>query len=166
MISYLRSFALPFGFLMLAGSGLGLRAARGADVNWQVAGPSSWNNTSNWSSGSLPGSLDNADIQNGGVAELTSVVPNVFELNVGRSGGSGELRVLAGGNLTVNTYSFVGRDSTTGTVNSTGGLITFVDTVIFGEQNGAVGTLNVNGGTVTALYHIDFADVAGSTGCS
>jgi len=66
------------GLAMLAGS------ASGTDIDWNKSGTNDWHTSANWSTDSVPGAGDNAQIRNGGTAKISTGDANVYQVEIGR----------------------------------------------------------------------------------
>ena len=123
--------------------------------SWTLdAGTGDWNTAGNWDPAGVPsGAGDNAIIDNGGTAQITSAAPTAGGVIVGHTnGGSGTLQILSGGSLTANnTTAAIGNFAgSTGTmlVDGTGAFNSGSFAITVG--NSGTGTLTVSdGGTVT-----------------
>ena len=136
-----------------------------ADTTWQLGAgtPGDWFAPVNWTNG-VPGSSDNASINNGGTATVNSGLATDNSLTLGDGVGQTGSIALSGGDLvTTNSINsapstvFVGK-SGTGNITQTGGLNeisqTGIDTksyLALGSQPGGVGTYSLSGtGTLAA----------------
>jgi len=111
----------------------------------------SWNNPSNWSTPSVPGSGDVANV-NAGEARITSSSPIVNQLNVGRTPGTNGTVTVDGPGATLSTnptnasgHMWIGREGM-GNLNVTnGGQTVAGGEIVIGRQTGGVGTVTVDG---------------------
>ncbi len=78
------------------------------DTYWQVP-TGDWNWSGNWSAG-IPSSGDDAHIDNGGTASVTSATSPCSGLSIGTSAGQSGTVDISGGSLTVNDSLTVGDD--------------------------------------------------------
>lgn len=117
------------------------------DIDWN-GGTGDWATGTNWVGGVVPGAVDNAFINNGGTAQVTSNVGTIGEafsnkgFSIGTSGNTGTVEVLAGGDLSTNNSSLMS----------------------IGVNAGSVGTLRVNGGSFTSGIANNFVGADGGTG--
>ncbi|MEX2168356.1 MAG: hypothetical protein WD851_03525 [Pirellulales bacterium] len=166
-----------------------------AQTIWN-AGTGNWNTAANWTLGvpnSASGTTFDAQIKNGGTAQLSAPGASVRRMRVGVNAGGGNLEVNGGG-LTVTEdfiLNFEGLGVATTTVQS-GGIVTVPATVVgysvagtsiflitgggsrvnattsFVVGRGATGTLTLaNGGTLAVgngTLPLEIATLAGSTG--
>ncbi len=70
-----------------------------------AAGPGSWFVSSNWSGNSVPGSGSDADISNGGTAQISFGVANPGNLYLGNASTKSGTLLISGGTLSPNTGS-------------------------------------------------------------
>ncbi len=138
----MRSF-LRF-FVLIAAAVLVLRAqpAR-ADVTWTLAGTGDWSVATNWSSGAVPTSTDNADIYNGGTVEVTTTGDVCNNLYVDAATGNSSVQMTAG-SLAVTHTTFVGY-SGAGAFSQSGGS-DFAPYLILASGSASSGTYDLNGG--------------------
>ena len=118
--------------------------AEADDVNWigDPGVPGDWAQEDNWDFGvPIAGdAADNAFINNGGIAQVTTDVGQIGEagvnkgLSIGAFGNEGTVEILAGGSLTMNDFALLN----------------------VGSGADAMGTLTVNGGDFTAGISNDF----------
>ncbi len=123
--------------------------AQAATYTWQVAS-GEFGAASNWG-GTLPGSSDNALINNGGTASVAQGNPTCGDLTLGVSGGSGSVN-MTGGSLSAISggREYVGY-SGTGTFTQSGGMNTVNNFLLLGNVNGS-GSYNLTGGNLTAIF--------------
>ena len=138
-------------------------AARAVDKSWNVS-TGDWSTGGNWAPVGAPGGGDNAWIQNGGTATITSAV-NGSTVRPGQGTGSGTVNVNAGG--TLNAVSLqIGNDNGTGTVNVNGGTINANsggNWLMMGRGAGnSTGHLNIASGTVTSAGPLEFGYDSGN----
>jgi hypothetical protein len=119
-----------------------------ADTTWQLpAGtPGDWFNSGNWSAG-LPNSSTNADIFDGGTAQITSDAATVDTLAVGNGLSETGTLDLSGGTLTAVSLQL----NAGGFFNETGGTFnvdTLNNSINASNFNWTAGTLNVTNGSV------------------
>jgi len=124
-------------------------------VNWKNNTTGSWFDPANWWEGYIPGSGNNAAIDNNGDASVpfnTGVPGTAAELNVGVAN-TGTLRIVSGGDILANT-SYIGNSSgADGTIIVNGGGSRLVLTNSISVGNGGKGLLDINaGGTVSNTY--------------
>jgi hypothetical protein len=81
---------------------------RAADVSWSVTGSGNFTTGSNWSSGTVPGTADNAIIKNGGTATLTLTGTSAGPRYAIGQDGDGTLLITGGGTSTTSGISYVG----------------------------------------------------------
>lgn len=72
---------------------------------WNVAGPADWNTAGNWTSG-LPDAATAASIRNGGTSVIDGFDAFSNSIAVGNHLGSGQLQIINGGSLTMNSTIF------------------------------------------------------------
>jgi hypothetical protein len=120
-----------------------------------------WANENNWSTGSVPGSADNAYIRNDLTAIVSSNVPTITKFIVGDNsqGTTGMMIVQENGSLIATDVCEVGRRTSSGgngTLSVTGGSLS-VSRLLVGvgtETINATGALSVSGGTLTTALDI------------
>ena len=101
-------------------SGICLAAAPSAhavDFNWTNPGVGNWNDPLNWHLGVVPNKATEwgaANVNNGGTAIVSNLVPAVSEAWAGNSGVAGTIIVTNGGTLPVDNWLVVGRTGTGG----------------------------------------------------
>ena len=162
--------------LAAAAAVTGLTAtANAADMTWvgPAATEAPYGDASNWSPALVPGSLDTARVDNGGISVITSN-QSVGNLYPGSTAGSSGTFKQTGGTVTVGSHVLVaeGGSTSTGTYLMSGGALnvagviyagshgtgTFhlsgtgsISTASFqvGVQSTAVGTANISGGSIT-----------------
>jgi hypothetical protein len=158
---------------------LGIAGTVSAQTSWvgPAGVPSPWETPANWSSGSVPNG-EVALINNGGIARITSNVPEILALQLGSAAGlsgsvvhdSGALPLVAtlvlgdspnpvptpagAGTYTMNGGTLTGSDffigsKGAGTFNMNGGVITSLNNMRVSDDNGSTGVLNMNGGEIT-----------------
>src|SRR5688500_17611609 len=158
---------------------LGIAGTVSAQTSWvgPAGVPSPWETPANWSSGSVPNG-EVALINNGGIARITSNVPEILALQLGSAAGlsgsvvhdSGALPLVAtlvlgdspnpvptpagAGTYTMNGGTLTGSDffigsTGAGTFNMNGGVITSLNNMRVSDDNGSTGVLNMNGGEIT-----------------
>jgi fibronectin-binding autotransporter adhesin len=96
---------------------------RAADVTWIAPGSGNFTTGSNWNTGTVPGSADNAIIRNGGTATLTLSGTSAGPRYAIGQDGDGTLLINGGGTSTTTGVSYVGRTQTTGTAAGNGALV-------------------------------------------
>lgn len=130
----------------LAGASLFSGPLRAADVFWEgddAGNPTGWEIGANWSSGATPGAGDNAFINNGRPATVSTDVGFIGEMHV--RGGS-RLNLVAGGKVSPDLdIGFGDEAGSSGELVMTGGLIDAFDGVRIGTAGG-VGTARLTGG--------------------
>ena len=99
--------------------------AHAADITW-TGTTNDFNTPTNWSSGSVPGTADNAIINNGGTVLYTPTT----------------------GNFTVNDLRAADAANSTGTYVQTGSTVTMNSWLRLGNSAGAVGNYQLTGGTI------------------
>src|SRR5690606_21539618 len=106
-----------------------------------------WSTPANWDNG-VPAGSDEASIDNGGTAQVTSAAA-VRILRIGDYGGTGALEVALGGTLTSGGWASLGwLPGASGTATVTGAGSTWTTVILTVGSDGA-GTLTVSeGGTV------------------
>ena len=124
-------------------------AAHAVDTFWDGT-TGDWNTATNWSTDAVPGPSDNAMVNNGGTAQITSDAPAVIDIRAGDGAAStGTINHTAGA-IRVNEWMRIGIGGGTGTYSLSGtGNLTVQNALNIGE--GGTGTLNVSGGTLTKL---------------
>jgi len=132
-----------------------------------VATPSPWENSANWSSGSVPNG-DVAFINNGGIAQMTTYNGEILALQLGSTVGSTGSMIQDGGSLKLTQVLVLGSASDpaptaggSGTYTMNNG--TLLDTDNFVGSKG-FGTFNMNGGTLISTGHMRLGDDEGSRG--
>jgi len=121
--------------------------ARAVDVFWDGGVSDDWSDPGNWNTATVPGTGDNAVVDNGLVSRITtdvSAVPGAID-NLFIDNAS-ELEVATGGALNVLNRTVVGsRVDTSGTLTLSGGTLDVGGEVAIGE-NGGFGTVNQTAG--------------------
>src|SRR3954451_149286 len=133
-----------------------------------VGTPSAWETSANWSAGSVPNG-EVAFVNNGGIATISSSVPETLALQVGSDAGfTGNVVQQAGSGLNLTQVLVLGGSANT--APTTGGIGTYTmnggtlsDTDNFVGSKGA-GTFNMNGGTLISTGHMRLGDDEGSRG--
>lgn len=137
--------AVSFLSLLLSAGG-----AQAVDYFWDFAGPGDWNNGANWSPVGPPsgGFLNNAWINNGGVATISADIPDLGDIHVGAGAGSvGTLNQTGGSTVAGLGWMWVGQGGGWGAYNLSGGTQN-KGQLFIGHSNGT-GELNVsNTGTI------------------
>lgn len=107
-------------------------------------GTGDWFDSGNWSAG-VPNSSTNAQINNGGTAQITTngAQANTIYLGFGSSD-SGTVSISGSGNLSENGIFFIG-ESGAGIVNVTSGGAISGNRFILGDNAGSIGTATVSG---------------------
>ncbi len=152
-------FSLAIGLVAVC---LSVSSVTAVEIFFTGASGSDYDTGSNWSSGAVPASPDDAtigdDVNNSSaVANLmtTPVAPNDFR--IGKNGASGELNHSAG-TLTTNNWVFIGVDSSangasSGTYNLTGTASYVQDTT--GERRFEIGSRGDLANPAQGLVHVD-----------
>jgi T5SS/PEP-CTERM-associated repeat protein len=108
-------------------------------------GTGDWFTPANWTPPGPPTATDDAEINNGGTAQIGAAGAVAQRLTLGNNNtDSGTVSVGAGGNLAVSLNLTVGEFGQ-GTFNVTGGGIAQTDELTLGLQNGSMGTVLVDG---------------------
>ena len=151
---------LCLGLVALAATSIA--PLRAADVTWITTGSGNFSTGSNWSTGTVPTSSDNAVIRNGGSATLTLTGTSVGPRYAIGQDGDGTLLITGGGTSTTTGISYVGRTQTTGTAAGNGSLVIDGSSTLrhttSGElyvgvgsgTRGVSGTMTVNAGSLYA----------------
>lgn len=124
-------------------------AANGWAQNDFLPANGNWNNSVNWSSGSVPGSAEDARIGNGSVVTVDQSEPTVGHISVGWSG-AGTLSLSTGAALTV--IGTGGNDGivNNGAINQSGGSIILNNVALFlGYDTGNTASYDISGGSLT-----------------
>jgi hypothetical protein len=132
------------------------RALGQVDYSWNVAN-GSYTTPANWTPSGPPTFNDNALINNGGTATLSSGVGEAFVLELGSMPSTSGTFIVNGGDYTANHKIHIGEGGTgTATVSSGSVKTPFGEQDIFvgGEENTGTGTLTVSG-TSTAVNASD-----------
>ncbi|MEN3940921.1 PEP-CTERM sorting domain-containing protein [Prosthecobacter sp. SYSU 5D2] len=131
------------------------------EINLTATGD--WLNTANWSSGTLPGTADRANVINGHTATLSGDGGTINALRIG-FGSNGTLIIdgSGGGALTINDSNGNGADTLIATAGTTG-LLQIINggtlasnnagadgEIIIGQGTGSSGTLLLDEGSITA----------------
>ena len=142
--------------------GIAAVPVRAADVSWIVTGSGAFTTGSNWSTGTVPGTADNAVIRNGGTATLTLAGTSAGSRYAIGQDGDGTLLITGGGTSTTTGISYVGRTQTTATAVGNGSLVIDGSSTLrhttSGElyvgvgsgTRGVSGTMTVNAGSTYA----------------
>ena len=122
--------------------------------DWNNTGIGDWSNAANWNGG-IPdntGGWAIGNVNNGGTAIISTLVPNVSEAWAGNDGVAGHIIVTNGGTMTVNNWLVVGRTGGPGntptstlTVGSGGVINKNGDGFIIGDNNNCKGQMFVTG---------------------
>ncbi|BBO36020.1 hypothetical protein PLANPX_5632 [Lacipirellula parvula] len=125
-----------------------------AQNNWNVAS-GNFGVGSNWDVGAVPGVIDEAFINNGGVATLSSGDFRMESLSVASASATTGTFNMTGGAIRASTYRF-GESGTTTSSISGGSLL--ADSALFvGPNNGSgIGTLNISGSSTRVQSNDDF----------
>lgn len=112
-----------------------------------------WSETSNWNTGSLPGSTDNVLFVDTGVAAAVNGKANAAEIliGIGNVSSKGNLVLNKGANLTLSSYLSIGRNGIgTLTINDGAKINVENHNFIVGHYKDSKGTLVMSGGVVNA----------------
>ncbi|HEX2477288.1 MAG TPA: hypothetical protein VHK01_21205 [Lacipirellulaceae bacterium] len=134
------------------------RALGQIDYTWNVAN-GSYTTPANWTPSGPPTFNDNALINNGGTATLSSGVGEAFVLEVGSMPSTSGTFIVNGGDFTANHKIHIGEVGTgTATVSSGSVKTPFGEQDIFvgGEDNTGTGTLTVSGASTSVNASDDF----------
>ncbi len=121
-----------------------------------------WETAANWTNGVLPTADETAYVMNVGTGtdivtlSSTQTVQNVM-IGRGGSGGTGQLTVNAGGDLSVARNLWIGDDDTAagvGILQMSAGSVTVSNNIVFGPLGRAGGTINVNSGSTLTVSNI------------
>lgn len=111
------------GIAALTSAWIATPPAASAQVNWVNPGTGDWANPANWSGGAVPDNAGGAWVQgnvnNGGTAVISTLVPNVSEAWAGNNGVAGHIIVTNGGILNADNWLAVSRNGTGNTPLST-----------------------------------------------
>ncbi|HEV3417860.1 MAG TPA: hypothetical protein VG056_13625 [Pirellulales bacterium] len=141
-----------------------------AEIYWNVAGPADWNVAANWSPPTrVPGannnSVDDANLENGGIANITASPPAVNGIALGGNDSASVTTTVnqSAGTLTVNSLLVVGLVSGggPGIYNQSGGSVNNGDLVNnvasgglwVGQDASSSGTYNLSSGTLNASIY-------------
>ena len=117
--------------------------ASAGDTYWQGAS-GNWSTAANWDNGE-PTSSDNAYINNGGLARITSGNDEDCDiLYLGENSGDGGTVNVTGGSVSASSDLYVGREGS-GTLNITGGAVNSMDGGYVGGASGSTGRVTVDG---------------------
>jgi hypothetical protein len=146
-----------FRKLALAASTVVLFARKSnADDLW-TAGTGNWFTPGNWNSG-VPNGLIDADINNGGTAQIASGSASFGRLSLGASPGDIGSLSMTGGTLNFSNNSIRVGDSGTGTFSQSGGIISNVGTLDVGNATSSTGTYLLSGtGTLSENEFIGYS---------
>lgn len=136
----------------------GVGATRAADVVWQGPAntPSNYGTASNWVGNTVPGSGDDAVVNNNGIVLLPNGYTNtVADIRTGDNTSSSGAFSLIGGSLTVTGHAYFANNT-----GSTGGLSISAGTLNLNSGSDGeldiggdgAGTLNMSGGTINSRY--------------
>lgn len=132
---------------ILAGSSL-LPTALGADIQW-TGTTGTWNNATNWSTGTIPGPNDFAWVGNGGTVQIAPSDPiwTTQDFRTGAGGAAGTIE-QSGGTVHITSWFRMGVDTgSTGTYNMSGGVLNVRSSRFNVGEKGA-GILNITGGLI------------------
>jgi fibronectin-binding autotransporter adhesin len=121
-----------------------------ATINWLTNGTTDWNTATNWSSNTVPTSVDTAIIGAGGNQPLINM-PNVVQ-NLTLSASGSSLGIQAGESLGINTGTMAGIS----TISNAGNINLAANSSLFMQGGGTVnltgaGTVNLTSGQVASL---------------
>ena len=125
-----------------------------ADIEWTGAPgtPLSFTDPANWAGNQVPGGADNALINNGGVATL-STAAGVSNLRLGVTAGTSGTMQQSSGAFNAGDQIRVG-DAGTGTYVLSGGTVSHFNEFMLGAGVGGNGTLRISGGTFNSQFHV------------
>lgn len=123
-------------------------------IHWSNTGTGAWSNAANWDV-RVPTCIDNAFVDNGGIAEIVTAQEANYLLVAHSEGSSGTVVVHADGRLTTEKTAHVGRKAgATGVLTVDGGMLNDGGQLDTGYEGG-FGTINVtNGGTLNVAYRL------------
>ena len=120
-----------------------------AQTNW-VGGTGAWTDGANWSNG-VPGIFDDANIDNGGTAQITANFADANFLTLGSTAGSSGNLEISGGELFPERLRI--GEVGTGMATVSGGRVDVGSSSLFvgGQESGGSGTLRITGPTAEIL---------------
>ncbi|HEV2972302.1 MAG TPA: hypothetical protein VGY55_20170 [Pirellulales bacterium] len=148
----------------------GMARLSAAEIYWNVAGPADWNTAANWTPPTrVPGannnSVDDANLENGGIANITASPPAISGIALGGNDSASVTTTVnqSAGTLTVNNLLVVGLVSGggPGIYNQSGGSVNngaLVNNVAsgglwVGQDSISSGTYSLSGGTLNASIY-------------
>ncbi len=133
--------------------GLGLWVASAGAVEW-TAGTGDFDTGSNWSSGDVPSTGEEALINNGGTAQYSADFADVQALRIGLNGGSGRFEQTGGFFSAVG--AFIGDNSSASARISGGEFAIGNDSIHVGWRAGGVAALTIDGEEALVTSGDDF----------
>ncbi|MGZ0710201.1 autotransporter-associated beta strand repeat-containing protein [Coraliomargarita sp. W4R53] len=123
-----------------------------ATYDWNVAGPATYNDASNWTANGVASGSDVAHVDNGGTLLISGTDPAwAFKrLQIGSESGESGFIEMSGGSLTTSNEIQIGHAGA-GTFTLSGGTINSGGSFFLALDAGATGTFNQSDGTVNAL---------------
>jgi fibronectin-binding autotransporter adhesin len=132
---------------ILAGTAL-LPSAKAADIQW-TGTTGTWNNSANWSTGTIPGPNDFAWVGNGGTVQIANGDPiwTTQDFRTGAGGLEGTIE-QTGGVVNITSWFRMGVETgSTGTYDMSGGILNIRTNRLNLGEKGA-GVLNLSGGLI------------------
>lgn len=134
-----------------------------ATTYWSNAGTGDWSVGANWDTGIVPSSSDNAYVDNGGIAVVTTSQEARYFTVAFAASSSGTVEIPSGGSLSCNQSANAGRKSgAVGTLTINGGTFAGANHFYAGFEGGN-GTINISGGgtaTVANNFFLSYVDGA------
>ncbi len=135
---------------------MAVNIAAGAHVLWNTSTEDNWANLARWSSGSVPGNADSAEIGqgagNGGTAVVNTTVDDILYWRLGETGGeTGTLKIQPGGSLTSTSSgaNYVGYEGIGYLEVGGGSLDIAAGNLMVGYRSTGRGTVTQTGGSIS-----------------
>ena len=119
------------------------RSATAVDIFWNVPGPANFNTAANWSGGAVPSGGNDATLNNGGTATISSTPVTFRDLRTGDGSGGGTISQSGGAVTSTGWVRLAMAAGTNGTFNLSGGTLT-TSLINVGEFGSA--TMTISGG--------------------